>query len=170
MAVAASELAAPKGRVERRLVAAAVPLASTPRASTPEELQDDAVWGSIATLHAGEAELDQASRELIRSQNPMAAVAGRLAITKRVVEDPMLRLVRTLQETIALDTVRNEYQLHRRIHQWLADGSYRPEVDVLNERVYGELFLTPSSDPWLGLAPPDVYTALPNGGVAHAAN
>jgi hypothetical protein len=169
-AVAANELAAPKGRVERRLVAAAVPLASTPRSSNPEQLQDDAVWGAIAALHAGEAELDQASRELIRSQNPMAAVAGRLAVTKRVVEDPMLRLVRTLQETIALDTVRNEYQLHRRIHQWLADGSYRPEVDVLNERVYGELFLTPSSDPWLGLAGADVYTALPNGGVARSAN
>jgi len=168
-AYAASELAAPKGKVERRLVAAAVPQANSPRASAPEELQDDAMWGAIAALHVGEAELDQASRDLIRSQNPMAAVAGRLAITKRVVEDPMLRLVRTLQETIALDTVRNEYQLHRRIHQWLAEGSYRPEVEVLNERVYAELFLTPSSDPWLGLAPADVYTALPNGGVARVA-
>ena len=160
-AVAANELAAPKGRVERRLVEAALPLATT-----PEELQDEGVWQAIAASHAGEAELDHASRELIRSQNPTAAAAGRLAITKRVVEDPMLRLVRTLQETIALDTVRNEYQLHRRIHQWLAEASYRPEVEALNERVYGELFLTPSNDPWLGLAPADVYTALPNGGVA----
>jgi len=74
-----------------------------------------------------------------------------------------------LQNSIALDTVRNEYQLHRRIHKWLAEGSYRPEVDVLNERVYAEVFLTPSSDPWLGLAPADVYTALPNGGVARVA-
>jgi hypothetical protein len=160
-AVAANELAAPKGRVERRLVQAALPLAST-----PEELQDEAAWQAIAALHAGEAELDAASRELIRSQNPTAAAAGRLAITKRIVEDPMLRLVRTLQETIALDTVRNEYQLHRRIHMWLAEASYRPDVEALNERVYGELFLTPNSDPWLGLAPADVYTALPNGGVA----
>jgi hypothetical protein len=38
-------------------------------------------------------------------------------------------------------------------------------VDQLNERVYAELFLTPSSDPWLGLVTPDVYTALDNGGV-----
>jgi hypothetical protein len=81
----------------------------------------------------------------------------------------MLRLVWTLQNSIALDTVRNEYQLHRRIHEWLADGKYRPTVDQLNERVYAELFLTPSSDPWLGLAPADAYTALPNGGVAKAA-
>jgi len=165
-AVAANKIAAPKGKVERPLVDAAVPLAARPLAELPEELQDEAVWTAIAALHAGEAELDQASRDLIRSENPQAAAAGRLAMTKRVVEDPMLRLVRTLQQTIALDTVRNEYQLHRRIHQWLADASYRPDVDVLNERVYAEIFLTPSSDPWLGLAGPDVYTALPNGGVA----
>ncbi|MCI0359184.1 MAG: thioredoxin family protein [Planctomycetaceae bacterium] len=165
-AVAANKIAAPKGRVERPLVEAAVPLAARQPVTSPDELQDEAVWTAIAALHAGEAELDQASRDLIRSENPQAAAAGRLAITKRVVEDPMLRLVRTLQQTIALDTVRNEYQLHRRIHQWLADAGYRPEVDVLNERVYAELFLTPSSDPWLGLAGADVYTALPNGGVA----
>jgi hypothetical protein len=176
-AAAANELARPKGRVELPLVKAAVALApgvmaggaravSAAPTASPEDIQDESTWLAIAAVHAGEAELDQSSRDLITSENPLAAAAGRLAITKRVVEDPMLRLVRTLQQTIALDTVRNEYQLHRRIHQWLADSSYRPDVEVLNERVYGELFLTPSSDPWLGLAPPDVYTALPNGGVA----
>jgi hypothetical protein len=33
-------------------------------------------------------------------------------------------------------------------------------VEPLNERVYAELFLTPSSDPWLGLKPDDVFTGL----------
>jgi hypothetical protein len=160
-AAVANQIAAPKGRVERPLIAAALP-------ASPERLDDESLWQAIAALHFGEAELDEASWELIRSENPNAAAAGRLAITKRVVEDPMLRLVRTLQESIALDTVRNEYQLRRRIHQWLADVNFRPEVEALNERVYAELFLTPSSDPWLGLAPPDAYTALPNGGVVRA--
>ena len=160
-AAAANEIAAPKGRVERPLVAAALPAA-------PERLDDEVLWRTIAALHFDEAELDAASRELIRSENPNAAAAGRLAITKRVVEDPMLRLVHTLQESIAVDTVRNEYQLHRRIHLWLADVNFRPDVEALNERVYAELFLTPSSDPWLGLVPADAYTALPNGGVVRA--
>jgi hypothetical protein len=159
-AVAANELARPKGRVERPLVAAALPTATT-----PEALTDEALWQAIAALHAEDAQLDDSSRELVRSQNPTAAVAGRLAITKRIVEDPLVRLVRSLQESIALDTVRNEYQLHRRIHGWLAEASYRPDVETLNERVYAEVFLTPSSDPWLGLASPEVYTALPQGGV-----
>jgi hypothetical protein len=35
----------------------------------------------------------------------------------------------------------------------------------LNEKVYETLFLTPGSDPWLGLFSPEVYTALDNGGV-----
>jgi hypothetical protein len=34
--------------------------------------------------------------------------------------------------------------------------------------VYAELFLTPSSDPWLGLVPEGAYTALTNGGLTAA--
>ncbi len=163
LAVAANRIALPKARVESRLIAAALPTAPS-----PEEFQDEAMWQAIAALYAEDSQLDQTSRDLIRSENPTAAVAGRLAITKRIVEDPLVRLVRSLQESIALDTVRNEYQLHRRIHGWLADGAYRPDVETLNTRVYAEVFLTPERDPWLGLAPADAYTALPNGGVVTA--
>jgi hypothetical protein len=78
----------------------------------------------------------------------------------------MLRLVRNLQRSIAVDTVRNEYVLHRQLHTWLLEQpALAADVEPLNERVYAELFLTPRSDPWLGLAPPDVYTALPNNGM-----
>lgn len=156
----AAAVARPKEIVERRLIAAALPLSTD-----PAQLDDEAAWQAIAALHAAEAKIDDSSRELIRSENPTAAVAGKLAITKRRVEDPLVKLVQTLETSIALDGVKNEYRFHRQIHQWLQDGNYRPDVDTLNERVYAELFLTPSSDPWLGLAPADVYTALPNGGV-----
>ncbi len=74
-------------------------------------------------------------------------------------------MVRSFEQSMTLDTVRNEYLLHRRIHEQFADGeTTTADVDNLNEWVYAELFLTPSSDPWLGLAPPDVYTALENDG------
>ena len=66
---------------------------------------------------------------------------------------------------MALDTVKNEYLLHRRIHRWYVDGVAPADFDALNEKVYAELFLTPSSDPWLGLAPADAYTALEGGGL-----
>jgi len=61
--------------------------------------------------------------------------------------------------------VRNEYLLHRRIHEHFVDNQAQiADVGTLNEWVYANLFLTPSADPWLGLAPPDVYTALENDG------
>jgi len=160
-AARAVRIAVPKMRIERSLVRAAIPAESI----NPVNVTDDRLWQIIAELHQAEAKLDSASLQLIRSQNPIAAHAARLAITKRVVEDPLVKLVRTLEGSIAVDTVRNEYQLHRQLHQWLiADAS--PNIDQFNERVYAQLFLTPSSDPWLGLAPVDTYTALPNGGVA----
>ena len=70
-----------------------------------------------------------------------------------------------LQSSIALDTVKNEYQLHRQIHEWYLSGPIPRDVQTLNERVYRELFLTPNSDPWLGLVQLETYTALENGGV-----
>ena len=90
-------------------------------------------------------------------------------MTKRVVEDPIPRPVHNLQSSIAVDSVRNEYTLHRQLHGWYAAGVIGSDVEQLNERVYAELFLTPSSDPWLGLTEGDVYTALENGGVVAAA-
>jgi hypothetical protein len=66
---------------------------------------------------------------------------------------------------MALDTVRNEYLLHRQIHQWFLTQNQTSDVNQLNEKVYAELFLTPSSDPWLGLVDNDAYTAIDNGGI-----
>jgi hypothetical protein len=66
---------------------------------------------------------------------------------------------------MSLDTVRNEYLLHRRVHEHLAEAETGTmDLAALNEWVYAELFLTPSKDPWLGLAPADVYTALEGDG------
>lgn len=137
--------------------------------------QDDAFWQAVAARHANAATLDESSRLLISrelsleetlpaKQEATAPAAGRLALSKRRVEDPLLRVVLNFQQSMALDTVKNEYVLHRQIHEWFASG-VTLSVDDLNERVYAELFLTPSSDPWLGLAPGDVYTALDRGGL-----
>lgn len=161
-AAAAGRLAASKWDGEAPIIkAAAIDVVNLTKATT------DDVWNRIALLHAEDAKLDAASFNLIRSQHPAATVAGRRAMTKMKVEDPLVRMVRNLQGSISLDTVRNEYTFHRQIHQWLAAGNV-PELDAFNERVYAELFLTPSSDPWLGLMPSDAYTALENNGVKDA--
>jgi hypothetical protein len=98
---------------------------------------------------------------------PNARVAGLRTMSKVRVEDPLLRVLAALQTSVAQETIQNEYNLHRQIHQWFAAGE--PVVrafEPFNDRVYAELFLTPKSDPWLGLAPTDAYPALDGDGLA----
>jgi len=124
---------------------------------------EDATWKKIAALHADDAKLDASSVNLVASkQDPAAAM--RRAMSKARVEDPLLKIVSNFERSIAEDTVRNEYLLHRQVHAWLAAQPFA-NLDTFNERVYAELFLTPSSDPWLGLAPANTYTALPSEGL-----
>jgi hypothetical protein len=73
-------------------------------------------------------------------------------------------MVQSFERLIAQDTVRNEYLNHRRIHEWFAQGAVGAHQD-LTERIHGELFLTPSADPWLGLVPADSYAALQGNGI-----
>ncbi len=132
----------------------------------PPEDPNHPIWQRIAVLHAGAAQLDPASRRLIASHHPTANEATVIAAPKGAIESPLVRLARELQGTIALDTVRNEYVLHRQVHEWFAAGTIG-DLDGFNERVYAELFLTPSSDPWLGLLP-EAYTGLEDDGVVAA--
>lgn len=111
---------------------------------------DDATLAQIARLYAGDARLDATSQALLAREN------------KDSWNGP--RTLERFEGLIALDTVKNEYRLHSQIHRWFLQGGDTRNVETLNERVYAELFQTPSSDPWLGLASADTYTALANGG------
>jgi hypothetical protein len=164
----AGAVTASKSGIERPLLKSARPGA----ALEPEELKadiNDGVWMRIAALHAQDATLDDGSRALIRSKSPSAIQASRAAMGKTKVEDPLIRSLRNLERSISEDTIKNEYLLHSKIHQWLAQET-SPDLDRFNARVYSELFLTPDSDPWLGLVPPDVYSALDNDGLVLSQN
>ena len=116
-------------------------------------ITDEAAWRKIAQLHSSDRVLDSRSIALIKRQNQM--LSGQ----------DLSRLLEKFQESVALDTVRNEYMLRTKLYAWLSRDPVRSDVDKLNEKVYAELFLTPRSDPWLGLLSADVYTALDNGGI-----
>jgi hypothetical protein len=83
---------------------------------------------------------------------------GSLALM-RTKQPATNELLDNLRRTVATDTAYNEGELHRRVHEWFAKGEVH-DLASLNERVYAELFLTPSSDPWLGLQPRSVFAAL----------
>lgn len=117
------------------------------------QVTDEAAWKKIAANHSNLAVLDARSIALIKRQNPTLS------------DQELSRLLVKFQELIALDTVRNEYLLHSKLYTWLMRDRAHDDVEKLNEKVYAKLFLTPHSDPWLGLFSNDVYTALDNGGV-----
>lgn len=160
-ALQAARVAVSKSLVEVKLVA--------PFAPNGETLaqQDERFWQAIAARHADEAKLDERSVALMRCKVPreIADAAMRATISKRRIENPLLKIVGDFEHSLAIDGVKNEYTLHRTIHGWFANGTPPQKVGPLNERVYAELFLTPSSDPWLGLTAGDAYAALDDGGL-----
>jgi hypothetical protein len=131
-----------------------------------QALGEDAIWKKIAELRPQDSQLDAGSRSLMRAKSSTARDASRLSLSKAVVEDPLLRQIAVFQRTIGEDTVRNEYQLHRKLHEWFLDRAWWDDnLQNLNEKVYAELFLTPASDPWLGLKPQNIYPALTDEGI-----
>lgn len=124
--------------------------------AAPEALgvvTDEGAWRKIARFHLEDSRLDARSIGLIQRQ------------TRESLSD-LAGLVEKLEQNIALDTVRNEYLLHTKLYAWLISDQNRSELETLNKKVYAELFLTPATDPWLGLFSPDTYLALEGGGVS----
>lgn len=88
--------------------------------------------------------LDENSRLLMRAKAPRLSAAA------------FARLVAAFERTLADDTRRNA-DLRKTILPWLAGA---PGLPALTERIYRDAFLTPRSDPWLGLVAPDAYSAI----------
>jgi len=125
-------------------------------------ITDQATWNRIAQLHIADAQLDARSIGLIKRQTQR----GSLAYSSKLNPDTTLKnLLARLEANIALDTVRNEYLLHTKLYGWFVAGLDYGDVNKLNTKVYADLFLTPATDPWLGLYSPEVYTALDGGGI-----
>ena len=131
---------------------------------------DDTTWLQLARLHASDSQLDASSITLISTKYPTAKEAARMAVSKTAVENPLTSALRNLQNSIAEDTVRNEYQLHSQIHEWFMNGTASSDLAKFNSLVYAKLFLTPDSDPWLGLVPANTITALDNNGLVQSSN
>jgi hypothetical protein len=114
---------------------------------------NEQAWKNIAFLHHGDGMLDNRSIALIKRQN------------QSLSDNDLSRLLHKFQESVALDTVRNEYMMRARLYGWMVQAASRADLEKFNEQVYANLFLTPGSDPWLGLLSTDVYAAIDNGGV-----
>jgi hypothetical protein len=125
-------------------------------------MTDEAAWRKIALAHLADATLDARSVGLIRRQTQKAI---QVEDSGRNADKTLAKLVEQLQMNIALDTVRNEYLMHTKLYSWLIADRGRSDIDTLNKKVYAELFLTPASDPWLGLFSPETYVAIDGSGI-----
>jgi hypothetical protein len=163
-----AEMVAPsKARVETPVVES-LQLGPPP---TLDELQawrrDSARWaelGAALAARVGPARLDDASRALVAALQPTDWSRAGGPISAAALD----RLVASFEALMTRDSAYNELVLHQEIHRRLADPSEQTDFASLNRWVYATLFLTPAEDPWLGMATPDAWTALPGDGVAIA--
>lgn len=125
---------------------------------------DDQRWEQVAQLHWEETTFDANVLRVMERKFPTAARAAELTMSKRMVENPMIDAMRNLDKSVGLDTVRNNYMLRSKILEFLGSGGQTLSLGALNSWVYDKIFLTPEQDPWLGLAPPDVFSAIDGNG------
>ncbi len=125
------------------------PLVETPTPSPFDKLSDRD-WSRLARLHQTQPALDQGSLKVMQR--------------KLSTDAPMQTVINNFENAIAQDSVRNEYIFHAQIHNWFANGEFlSPDTNSLadlNRRVYDQLFLTPATDPWLGLVNANIYTGI----------
>ncbi len=151
--ITASERAMAKAVSEVRMLP---PAALIDRLNVLEKETGLAKWKKVAEQRQGECLLDENSR---------AFISRKLGIKDAELD----KLVKQFEQNLALDTVRNEYLFHSKTIGWLQSGtkdSSRTDLSKFNEKVYTELFLTPSADPWLGLYAPEVYNGIENSGIS----
>ena len=153
-----AEGAAPRAVSKMVLVERPILRGTSLKRNALETSSEDLVWAKIAKLYAQDARLDNSTLTLMRNKNARAYGAADST-------GAFQRALNSLERAIAEDTARNKYTFETAIHQWFVEGKVTKDLRALNEKIYSELFLTPSTDPWLGLSPADSYTGIENEGV-----
>lgn len=151
----AGTLATSKMVVENPIVSA------TLNQRTLTRITDQTTWEKLALRYTRDAKLDAQSIALIQAKQG-AISTNPTPLQPRSISS----IVRSFEAAMALDTVRNEYELHSQLYQWFLTDPGTLTTNGLNDKVYSELFLTPSSDPWLGLLPSNSYSAIDNDGMS----
>ncbi|WP_372364982.1 hypothetical protein [Candidatus Uabimicrobium sp. HlEnr_7] len=129
-----------------------------PGISTLRQKTLKSTWQQMAHLHGENAKLDSGSLNFIKWQNPIKITAS-----KALIENPLARLISNFEQSLAVDTIRNEYEFHSQIHQWFCEGEQTKGFTYINNRVFSEIFLTPANEPLLDLG--NAYTGLRSGGI-----
>jgi hypothetical protein len=125
--------------------------------------RDSGMWDQIGAALASRevpSRLDRRSRALFAALQPADWARAGQPLPAAGID----RLIAAFEAVMTRDAAYNELVLHQQIHARMAaqGGSFAE----LNRWIYSALFLTAADDPWLGMATPDVFTALPRDGIA----
>ncbi len=147
----AGQIAMSKMVVESPLVEAISPV--NQNRQTLAQITDESAWRQLSRRYFDAAKLDDNSVALMQQKVSPQSPTRVKAIAQQ------------FERNMALDTVRNEYLLHSQLHQWFSEQENIASFEQLNQRVYRSLFLTPASDPWLGLMPAGSFAAIEGDGI-----
>lgn len=105
----------------------------------------------VAPANTKSARLDSGSLRLMREHlGDVPDFEGRVA---------------ALEGAIAQDEALNERRLRPAVLGLIRNYAPAIGLETLTDRIYGEVFRTPSSDPFLGLESADLYNGLPRNGL-----
>lgn len=128
-------------------------------------LQDDEVLTFAAMSDSlNWKRIGQLRRQFDFSDETMRFIRRQVSGAPELTERNFAQMTAQLKQNIAADTARNEYLLHTRIYKLISENPSW-NSSRLNEFIYDRLFLTPSSDVWLGLYFSADYTGLDGNGV-----
>jgi hypothetical protein len=153
--------AAGERALSKRLVEAPLLIATRLGGDAPADGRD---WGAIAVAAGFAPET--------LSRPAWTLASAQLEAARETPVEPLRHVDRyqarksamlhAFEASLLADTAHNELDLHRRIHERLAAEPTLSWAE-LDRWLYAEVFLTPATDPWLGLGP-DTYSALPANG------
>ncbi len=150
-AVSASTRAITKNLTQAPLLKAAGFAAANPI----DQLNRAELWRDLAKSFQKSDPISNQSRQLI--EQDVIPVNG-------TYQPDYKNIYENLKPVIALDTVRNRFLLHAEIHRWMSSSDTPIDFEHINTRVYRELFLSPSADPWMGLLKSDSFSGLKGNG------
>lgn len=126
--------------------------AQMPLLSTKQDAPARFDWAQTGLAIWGDVVLSWTTTALIRAE-----LKG--ALSDSEIEEVLNRL----RSTLAGDNGRSGIDLHRRTLDYLI-ANPQQTFDSVNRWVYANIFLTPASDPWLGLISEDAYSGIFGGG------
>jgi len=117
-------------------------------------LPTDAEWTALGERM--EVQLSDGALAQMRSERPLPPTVG---------SNEFPAMADAFALAVSVDSVRNELLLHSRVHARFAEGLWAHDFASVNQWTYSSLFLTPASDPWLGMVDATTYTGLTAAGI-----